>query len=153
MNTVEALEATLLELAPALALAQRPWWIIASAAVQLHTGADLAIRDVDLLIDPQDVPDVFGALGLAMVPGEGDERFRSAWFARYNATPLPVELFAGFELCEKGQWQQVQPTSRIELVCGQARAFVPDAAELTALLHRFGRDKDVARAALLSASN
>jgi hypothetical protein len=152
MDHDAALAATLLDLAPVLARARHPWWIIAGAAVRLHGAADQTIGDVDLLIDPQDVTAVFAALGLPILAGVADERFRSAWFGRWEGAALPVEVFAGFELCEAGQWQPVRPASRIALACGRVQAFVPDAAELAEILRRFGRPKDLARAALLSSS-
>lgn len=152
MHSGSDLEATLLALAPALRSARRPWWVIASAAVQLYVTEDLAIRDVDVLIDPLDVPEVFAALDLRVEPGGGEGRFRSAWFARYDELDLPVELFAGFELLERGTWNTIVPASRVLLRCGQAEAYVPDTAELGEMLRRFGRPKDLARAAVLSAS-
>ena len=148
----DLLEATMLELAPALSLARHDWWVIAGVAVRLHCGADLLLRDIDLLIDPADVAPVFAALGLKPVPGEGDGRFRSEVFARYTDAPLPVELFAGFELNEGGKWRAIKPRSRVRFQCGKAVVYVPDSTELADMLRRFGREKDLARAELLSAS-
>ncbi len=152
MASGDPLEQTLLHLAPALARARQPWWVIASGAVKLHTGSDMPIGDLDLLLARADVEAVFAALGLAVTPGGSDGLFRSAVFARYAGAPLPVELFADFELCRDGQWQAIVPQSRRLLRWGRGEAYVPEADELAAILRRFGRDKDLARAELLSPS-
>ncbi|MFM5949091.1 MAG: hypothetical protein ACKOPM_07665 [Novosphingobium sp.] len=110
------------------------------------------VGDVDVLLDERDVPAVLGALGLTSAAGQGTDLFRSRSFATWQGAPLAVELFAGFELCEAGQWNPVLPKSRFEIAWRGARAFVPEADELAGLLLRFGRDKDRQRAALLSAS-
>jgi hypothetical protein len=153
MASADPLEQTLLHLAPALAKARRPWWVIASAAVKLHTGSSMPIRDLDLLLAREDVPAVFEALGLPPTPGGSDGLFRSEVFARYEAAALPVELFAGFELFRAGQWQAILPESRELVRWGRAETYVPDASELAAMLRDFGREKDLIRAEMLSASD
>lgn len=132
-----------------MAPAQHEWWIIASAAVALHGGDPGVIKDVDVLLDPRDAAAVLGALGVEGAPGEADERFRSDLFASWTGAPLPVEFFAGFHLLEQGSWNEIRPATRLSFELGDARVFVPERAELKAMLLRFGRPKDLARAALL----
>lgn len=147
------LESTLLALQSALALARHPWWILGSAAVVLHGADPDEIRDVDVLLDQRDCEAVFARLGLEPKPGQPDSRFRSAVFHRWNQASLPVELFAGFCIFEAGTWREFVPQTRIAAGIGAARAYVPERAELIALLRRFGRNKDLLRIAALSAAS
>lgn len=152
VTTRLALEATLAAIQPALAAAQHRWWILGSAAVALH-GAELhEIRDVDVLLDPRDCPAVFARLGIAVQAGQGDGQFRSEVFQRWDQGSLPVELFAGFKLCERGVWHDLLPQSRMPLQAGAVTAYVPARGELIAMLQRFGRPKDLLRIAALNSS-
>lgn len=147
-----ALLATLKDIAAVMALAEYPWWVIASGAVALH-GADAGeVRDVDVLIDLRDVEHVFAHLGLEPQCGTGDDLFRSQIFATWRGSALPVELFAGFELCEQGRWSAVELSTREAIPLDGQAIWVPSRAELHGLLRRFGRPKDLARAAKLSPS-
>ena len=146
------LATTLSALAPALARARHPWWILGSAAVMLHGADPGEVRDADVLLDKRDCRAVLGALGLVPAPGESDGRFRSAVFARWNGAALPVDLFAGFCLFEAGDWHPFQPQTRIAVQLGSAGAFIPERDELIGLLGRFGRAKDLSRIAALSRS-
>lgn len=150
MITHRDLESTLLALQPALELARHPWWILGSAAVVLHGADPDEIWDVDVLLDRRDCEAVFARLGLEPKPGKPDSRFRSAVFHRWNQASLPVELFAGFCILEAGEWREFLPETRIAAGLGAARAFVPERAELIALLRRFGRNKDLRRIEALS---
>lgn len=111
----------------------------------LH-GADPGdIADVDVVLGVRDAERLLPPLDLPVAPGSPDARFRSAVFARWTAPPLEVELMAGLEVRGAAGWTPVHPATRV----AKAGVFVPGRAELTAILHRFGRDKDRARAALL----
>ncbi len=149
MRLAEPLHDTLLAVARAVAPARHDWWILASAAVALHGADPGAVSDVDVLLDPRDVQTVLRGLGLAAAPGSADAQFRSDHFARWRTPPLPVEFFAGFHLLEAGGWNQIRPATRQAVRLDQATLFVPERAELKAMLLRFGRPKDLARAALL----
>lgn len=52
---------------------------------------------------------------------------------------------ADLELCTADGWQPVRPLTRV----ARGGVFVPDREELRAILRAFGREKDLARAALL----
>lgn len=144
------LESTLLALQPALAVARHPWWLLGSAAVVLLSGRADVIRDVDVLLDPRDADAVLAQLEVAPLAMTPDPQFSSAVFARWTGAALPVELFADFGLFGGGKWRAYVPQSRIEVRLGAATAFVPDRAEMIELLRRFGRPKDLARAAMLT---
>lgn len=144
------LESTLLALEPALSAAQYPWWVLGSGAVTLISGKADVIRDVDVLFDQRDAGVILGQLRLAPANLPDHDQFKSAIFAQWADAALPVELFAGFCLREAGEWVDYTPQSRIAVRLGSATAFVPERAEMRALLYRFGRPKDLARAALLT---
>ncbi len=152
MITHRDLESTLAAIAPALAKAQHPWWILGSAAVVLHGADPDEIWDVDVLLDRRDVAAVFARVGLPVKAGKPDERFRSDIFHRWNGASLPVELFAGFSLLEQGEWQVIVPQTRIAAPCGETTVYIPDRAELLAILERFGRPKDQRRISALNRS-
>ncbi len=149
MNLTGPLRATLTLLPPLLESARHDWWIISSAAVALHGGNPGRVGDVDVLIDPRDVEAVFAGAGLDLAPGGGNGSFRSDWFATWERAPMPVELFAGFCVRDGGVWCPVVPRSREAIRVGEAVLYVPSRAELKAMLLRFGRAKDLDRAARL----
>lgn len=125
--------------------ARHDWWIIGSAACALHGVDPGGVRDIDVLLDLEDLTAIAAALGLPLGPGVPDERFRSAGFLKWSGNALPVEFMAGFELFEGGRWTPVMLQGR-EFRGGLS---VPPRAELKRLFERFGRPKDLARAALL----
>jgi hypothetical protein len=150
MACPEPLAATLADLAPVLAQHTRhDWWIIASAAVVLHGFDPGPVGDVDVLLDRRDAPAVFATLGLPDRLGESNAQFRSEHFAIWRGSAMPVELMAGFQLHEDGEWREIRLQSRQFVQLGDHNLFVPERHELRELFNRFGRPKDLARAALL----
>lgn len=145
----EALCETLAQVARAMAPARHEWWVVASAAVALH-GADAGtVRDVDVLFDRRDRETILPPLGLEPQAGLPDGQFRSDIFVSWPGACMPVELFAGFHLHEAGRWCELRPATRLGVALGDARVFIPERAELKSMLMRFGRPKDMERAALL----
>jgi hypothetical protein len=138
----DRLAASLDEIAHAMAATTEPWWIIGSAAVVLH-GVDTSVPDVDVLCGKADAAALLAALGGQVLPADVDPVFRSAVFGRCGGTPLPVEVMAG--LTVRG--------APVRLATREWRggAPVPSRGELVALLRRFGRAKDLARARSLEA--
>jgi hypothetical protein len=149
MTLEQPLRETLVWVTAALGPARYRWWILASAAVALHGADPGVIGDVDVLLDPRDAVPILTGLGLDPAPGSLDSRFRSDLFARWPHSPLPVEFFAGFHLFEAGVWQGLVPATRQAVWLGDMEMFVPERAELKSILLRFGRSKDLLRAALL----
>lgn len=140
-----ALAATLARVRDALAGAQGAYWIIGSAAVVLH-GARTSVADVDVLCaDPANARALIETLTGEVLDETGGALFRSAVFGRCGATSLPIEVMAGFAvrgvpvILATREWREI----------GGVAVPVPSRVELIALLDRFGREKDLARAALL----
>jgi len=135
----------------ALRDATAPWWIIAGTAVALHAPVPVAVDDIDVLIGMADVPLVSAMPGLLIRTGDGDDLFRSRFYAALKMGGVDVEFMAGFDLRHGSRWEPVWPRSRVMLPLGEGLSIpVPDRDELVAMLARFGRDKDLARIALLS---
>jgi hypothetical protein len=137
---------TLARVAERAAAARDRWWIIGSAAVALHGAAPVEVADVDLLMSPRDARAFLAAVSSAPLDDAGTPLFRSAVFGRWHAPPLTVEIMADLYLAGSDPWWRVQPATR-EAV---GDLFVPSRDELRALLVRFGRPKDLARAMLLA---
>lgn len=129
-----------------MAPARDPWWVIGSAAVTLHGADPGSIDDIDIVLSVADARRVLPPLGVALLPGGSDGQFRSAIYNRWTIPAHPAEFMAGFELCEGAQWIPVGFVSREEMRPG---IFAPSRDELHALLLRFGRPKDLVRAASL----
>ena len=144
----QTLQAALAAMSPA----RHDWWIVASAACRMHGIDPGAVRDVDVLLNERDLAAVLTPLGLAPQQGQSDGLFRSRCFVSWDGGPLTVEFFAGFELCEAGQWSEVRLQTREWRSLGGLGLPVPERLELANLLRRFGRPKDLARADLLSPS-
>lgn len=138
-------DAALAQVAAALHSARDPWWVIGSAAVRLH-GGDTSVADIDVLVSARDAERLLEAWPGEATIGGASAQFRSHPFARLDGAALPVELMADLELCTADGWQPVRPLTRV----ARGGVFVPDREELRAILRAFGREKDLARAALLS---
>lgn len=145
MAMAPELFATLQSVAGAMAPFTDGWWIIGSAAVAPH-GLDAGpVHDVDVLIEARLVDVVFERLGVEPMALPPDPLFHSTTFARWEVTPVPVEVMAGFHVAEAKQWRPVEPRSRQRVVIEGGVLFVPERQELLALLRLFGRLKDVPR--------
>lgn len=145
----DPLRLTLEMVADRASAAGDPWWIIASAAVALHGAAVDEVRDVDLLMSEGDARRTLLRAGAEPRAGQATRRFRSAVFGTWLGTPLPVEIFGGFEFAGRDGWARVLPESREPVTVGTRILFIPSAAELRAMLIGFGRPKDLARAGML----
>ncbi|WP_375381144.1 hypothetical protein [uncultured Sphingomonas sp.] len=149
-NLAEALKAV----AQAAGSARDPWWIIGSASLALHAIDPGPIGDIDLLMSGRDAAVLLKARHVPVAPGVPTSRFRSAVFGRWTASGLTIEVMAGFEARDAGpqdatHWRPVLPQTRERIVVGGEALFVPSRRELAALFRRFGRAKDIARAAVL----
>jgi hypothetical protein len=144
-----ALAAALEALAGELALCAEPWWVVGSAAIALHGGCQVEVRDIDLLLSRADARALLARRGMAARPGVPDERFRSDIFASWEERGMEVDLFAGFCVRKGDDWQELVPETRQPVLLGAARLFVPSVGELIAWARLFGREKDREREALL----
>jgi hypothetical protein len=129
--------------------AQRPWWIIGSAAAALHGASPITVADVDVLLSVADARRTLPTLGLKPVSGNGSSQFRSEVFATWYGHPLPVEFMAGFYVCAEGRWAPVVLKTREAITIQGAEVFVPGRRELLGLFASFGRPKDLERGRLL----
>jgi hypothetical protein len=57
---------------------------------------------------------------------------------------------AGFYVATADGWMEVLPRTRVPVLVEGCAAYVPDRAELAAMLRLFGRPKDLERAELLT---
>ena len=129
----------------------KPWWIIGSTAMAL-SGIDIEPDDVDVLSDGATIKAVLAKLGVTPPPPAGNSRFRSFPFASYQAHDTArIEFMGDLELNEDGAWTRLIVTTRQSVRVGDAVVFVPDLIEQRHILQRFGREKDVRKAALISA--
>lgn len=140
------LAATLADIAAAAEVFEDEWWIIGSAAAAL-SGADIVtVRDVDLLLSEGDARRLLARWSATpRTAAAPDAQFRSAVFARFEATPLAIEAFGGFEMKVRGAWRAVLPLTRE----GRGGVFTPSLAEQIAILEAMGREKDRDRIAAL----
>lgn len=136
-------------LSDAMAGAAHPWWLIGSVAVALHGGDAGPIGDIDVVVDPRDMPGVLARTGAQVRAKSESALFRSDIFATWHHGTRPIEFMAGFRLCRGGTWHPVEPASRESVAIMGRALFVPSRAELVAMLRSFGRDKDLRRAEAL----
>ncbi|HET7708500.1 MAG TPA: hypothetical protein VFK50_03075 [Sphingomicrobium sp.] len=143
------LEQALTMTADAITFARDPWWVIGSAAVALY-GADVSdISDIDLLMSEADAAKLMQALGEPFRHKEPNSLFRSTIIGCWTEPPLTVEIMGGFEVATDEGWERVWPRTRQPAEVRGRTLFIPSAAELKAMLVKFGRPKDLARARLL----
>lgn len=132
-----------------MAGAQDDWWIIGSVAVLLHGRDPGGIADIDVLLSEADAERLLEPRGIQPEHKPPHPLFHSRWFARWDGTPVPVEFMANLTLMEGGHWQPIVPSTRARIAFGGEHLFVPGKDELRAILTRFGRGKDLQRAAAL----
>ena len=122
-----------------------PWWVLGSAAMALICVDPGQIRDIDLLVSKRDAEALMRAHHLDNQADGGTDRFRSTYFLKPDLGEIPVEIMAGYEICEADAWRPVTLKSRLSIEVGSSRLFVPDRGEQIDLLKRLGRPKDQAR--------
>ena len=130
--------------------ADADWWIIGSAAVAL-LELEVTVADVDVVASTAVITDVINRIGLDPLPPRADDLFRSTPFARLeHARMLPIEFMGGLHVNGADGWQPLNIASRQAVRAGAASVYIPSPAEQIEIFHRFGRDKDIKRAQLLS---
>ncbi len=144
------LRQTLVMTADALAGAQDPWWVIASAAVALHGVGPVEVGDVDLLMSVGDARRLMDGLGVAPIENGASSLFRSTLLGRWETPPLVVEIMAGFHVATSARWTEVLPRTRVPVLVEGCAVYVPERAELAGMLRLFGRPKDLERVRLLA---
>ncbi len=129
--------------------ADDPWWVIGSTAVALHGGDPGTIADVDVITSRRDLDRLYEKLPLTDDPDTTKDFFRSERFGRWSEPVLDVEFMTGLEVRVDGVWHKVEPRTRQAFDVGGATVYVPEREELIAMLHQFGRERDLRRAATL----
>lgn len=132
-----------------MAAAREPWWIIGSAAVALHGGDPGGIADVDVITSRRDLEALYRRLPLTNTPDTSKSMFVSDLFGRWSEPALEVEFMTGLKLRIGDRWEPVQPQTRVAVKSDGTIVYVPEKAELIAILQRFGREKDLRRAETL----
>lgn len=143
------LATSLCAVAKVMAPAQRPWWIIGSAAVALHLDRSIDVADVDVLLFPDDARLVRQQLGISSPTAEAHHLFRSEEYFTWTGNGLPVEFMAGLSVFTGNEWTKIAMRTRQAFATGTASIYTPDVDELAGLLKLFGRPKDKERLALL----
>ena len=123
----------------------QPWWIFGGAAMALYGLTGIHVPDIDVLCAPRDARALLAALDGQVVPDPGEGLFRSAVFGRAHDQSILIEVMAGLEVRDGGDWAEVGFTSRRPVFVGDTPLFVPDIRDHIALYRLFGRPKDLAR--------
>lgn len=132
-----------------MARAEDDWWIIGSAAVALHGRDPGGIADIDVMLSVADADALLEPRAILPELKPPHPQFHSQWFARWDGTPVATEFMAGFQHFDGKAWQPVTFDTRERVELDGKALFVPSKDELRALFLRFGRGKDLQRAAAL----
>lgn len=128
-----------------------PWWVFGSAGMALVGVADLSPPDIDLIVSERDARTLMAQWKAQPVVAAPSPLFRSKIFAKALVGATPVEIMAGFECFSEGAWSPVAPATRQAIAWNGSHLYVPTAAEQARICRLFGREKDLARVALLEA--
>ncbi len=146
-----ALEALYADLAPALLSLTEPWSLIGSAAIMI-AGADIGdCPDLDILTTGRGAEALeaawSGRRDTAYAP-DRDSLFRSR-FSAYDFPAGRVEVMGDLLLKRGEAWASVAIPETVGARLGRLPVRIPAVADQIAMLERFGRPKDLAKAALL----
>lgn len=128
---------------------QAPWWVIGSGALHLCGAADVLPADLDIACSATDADALrveWAAHAATTWQPADDQRFRSR-FSRYVHLPMAVEVMGGLDVQGADGWQPLQVHETLWLRVQEMQVPVPSLREQQRILHRFGRKKDIARAA------
>ncbi|MDQ6645936.1 MAG: hypothetical protein M3Y93_01720 [Pseudomonadota bacterium] len=124
--------------------------VIGSAAARL-AGAAVTVADIDVLTSEGDAARLLHRWASHRhhdhVPADS-HRFRSL-FARFNFSPLPVEIMGGLEFSCAERWESVTIRHTMLVDVDGIHVRIPTLDEQIRLLNNFGRPKDMARAMAL----
>jgi hypothetical protein len=136
-------------LAGAMDDARDDWWIIGSAAVALHGAEPPIVADIDLLTGRDDALRLAALWGATPEPPGDHGLFRSAIHFEHALEGAIVDVMAELEVNGAAGWKRLEPKTRVPIPLGEAKLYAPTRSELIEILRRFGRPKDLERAALL----
>lgn len=135
-----------------LAANEDPWWVLGSAAIALCGVDPQIIRDIDVVISPEDARRLMTLHDLINQADGGDHRFRSGTMLRPDLGPVRVEILSNYEIRERGIWTPLALNTRKTVEVEGATLFVPELDEQIEVLSRLGREKDLQRIALIRSS-
>ena len=128
-----------------------PWWIIGSAALVLSGVVSVIPDDIDVVASGECLHRLLGRMNIAAVKPRQHERFRSNPYQRIVLPgQTPIELMGNLEVDTGGGFQPLVIHGRKKVSIEGMPLFIPPVAEQIEIFRLFGRDKDLAKAALLS---
>jgi hypothetical protein len=148
--TSARLETGLVALADFMADADKPWWIIGSAALVLSGVQRVEPDDIDIVCDGETLFQLLEGSGVKIQPPLPHRQFRSIPYQRIlvpNGTP--IELMGNLEVHDGTAFRTLCISSREAVRAAGKTFYVPSIAEQIAIFRLFGRSKDLAKAALL----
>ncbi len=129
---------------------QEPWWIIGSTAMVLSGIEGIVPEDIDVVAEGDMLRRVLAKAGVTEVAPKPHNQFRSNPYARIPvAGGADIEVQGDLELFENGAWTRLNFASRVPVPLGNATLYVPCLDEQVRIFRRFGRAKDLMKAALL----
>ncbi|MEX3010371.1 hypothetical protein [Hoeflea sp. TYP-13] len=146
-------ENTLREIAAAAPAGSDDWWIIGSGALKLSRITKEPVRDIDILTTRKTALAFLAYWDIAATPAVPHPFFRSSPFVQVRRPRLlPIDLLGDMHLYENNCWTPLTLKTRNHIVFGSANVFIPELEEQLSVLRRFGRPKDLERAALVEAA-
>ena len=140
---------TLQRLAGVMGVAQDRWCIFGGAAFALHGFVAEAVRDIDLIVTPDDAARLITAYGWQNMADGGSDKFRSGVILRPVLGDMPVEILSAFQSNRDGGWVNIAIPEVIHVQAGSVMVPVPTRPSLASMFRACGRPKDVAKAVLL----
>ncbi len=131
-----------------------PWWIIGSTALVLSGIEGIVPDDIDVVGDGAMLRRVLAKAGADETDPKPHAQFRSSPYIRVKVDGgRDIEVQGDLELWENGTWTPLTFASLVQVMVGNAAVFVPVIEEQATILRRFGRAKDLAKAAMIDSFN
>ncbi len=128
------------------------WRIIGSSALMLSGLTEVQPDDVDVVGSAQTIFTMLDRMQCAAGMPEPGVLFRSHPYVRISSPDsLAIEVMGDLEVKQAGVWRSVLPLGQIPYATDFGPVYVPTVEQQLMLLERFGREKDIQRAALLRA--
>lgn len=146
----DQLKSGLLHLSDLMQGEATPWWIIGSTALVLSRIEGVEPDDIDVVASGDCLRRVLAKANIAETPPKPHPKFSSTPYQRIKFEgATPIELMGDLAVKNSSQHIPVTFQTRIKVQIASTTLFIPSPAEQIALFHLFGRDKDLAKAAML----
>lgn len=127
------------------------WWIIGSTAMVLCGVEGVEPDDVDILGSGRTLERFLGRWGVEADESRHGAQFRSHPYQRVILDGCtPIEVMGDLLVLSDGAWLPVVPASRLPVGDAGAKVYVPTLEDQSEILKRFGRPKDLAKAAMIA---